>query len=106
MVKLLKCWGYDDTHGAAYEAIIGFVAFVAGADNTQAYSAFVASNDNTETFDFRDPLVYQAPIKKDLDLPRYMEAMTGDDHGGFYEAMRKEVSELKRTKLLDTNTMV
>ena len=35
-------WGYDETHGAGYEAISTFCAFVADANHAQAYSTFVA----------------------------------------------------------------
>ena len=81
------CWGYDETHGAGYEAISTFCAFVADDDHAQAYSAFVAGDSSTETYDYRDPLVYQASTHKDPDLPRYVEALTGPDREGFYEGM-------------------
>ena len=80
-------WGYNGSQGMGYKAIVSFVVFVAGGDQVQAYFAFISGSNDTETFDFRDPLVYQALIKKDPDLPGYMEAMTGDDQEGFYEAM-------------------
>ena len=72
-------WGYDGTQWASYKAIVCFAAFVSIADHAQAYLAFISGDDNTETFDFQDPLVFQASIKKDPNLPGYMEAMTGDD---------------------------
>ena len=49
------CWGYDETHGAGYEAISTFCAFVADANHAQAYSAFVAGDSSTENYDYRDP---------------------------------------------------
>ena len=88
-------WGYDKTHGAGYEAISTFYAFVADADHAQAYSAFVAGDSSTKTYDYRDPLVYQASTRKGPDLPRYVEALTGPDREGFYEGMRQEIKELK-----------
>ena len=88
-------WGYDETHGAGYKAISTFCAFVADADHAQAYSAFVAGDSSTKTYDFRDPLVYQASTRKDPDLPGYVEALTGPDHEGFYEEMRQEIKELE-----------
>ena len=81
------CWGFDEMHGAGYEAISTFCAFVADADHAQAYSAFVAGDSSTETYDYRDPLVYQASTCRDHDLPRYVEALTGPDSKGFYEGM-------------------
>ena len=72
-------WGYDKMHGTGYEAISTFCAFVADADHAQAYSAFVAGDSSTETYDYRDPLVYQASTHKDPDLPRYVEALTGPE---------------------------
>ena len=78
-------WGYDKTHGAGYEAISTFCAFVANANHAQAYSAFVAGDSSTKTYDYRDPLVYQASVRKEPDLPGYVEALTGPDHEGFYE---------------------
>ena len=80
-------WGYDETQGTGYEAISTFCAFVANADHAQVYSAFVAGDSSTETYNYRDPLVYQASIRKDPDLPRYVEALTGPDREGFYEGM-------------------
>ena len=80
-------WGYDETQGTGYEAISTFCAFVANADHAQAYSAFVTGDSSTETYDYRDPLVYQASIRKDPDLPGYVEALTGPDREGFYEGM-------------------
>ena len=59
---------------------------------SQAYSAFVAGDSSTETYDYRDPLVYQASTRKDPDLPRYVEALTRE---GFYEGMRQEIKELE-----------
>ena len=88
-------WGYDKPHGAGYEAISTFCAFVADADHAQVYSAFVAGDSSTKTYDCRDPLVYQASTCKDPDLPRYVEALMGPDHEGFYEGMRQEIKELK-----------
>ena len=88
-------WGYDETHGAGYEAISTFCAFVADADHAQAYSAFVAGDSSTETYNYRDPLVYQASTHKDPDLRGYVEALTGRDHEGFYEGMRQEIKELE-----------
>ena len=80
-------WGYDETHGKGYKAISTFCAFVADADHAQLYSAFVAGDSSTETYDYRDPLVYQASTRKDPDLPRYVEALMGPDCEGFYEGM-------------------
>ena len=88
-------WGYDETQGRGYEAISTFCAFMANADHAQAYSAFVAADSSTKTYDYRDPLVYQASIHKDPDLPGYVEALTGPDREGFYEGMRQEIKELK-----------
>ena len=81
--------------GAGYEAISTFCAFVANANHAQAYSAFVAGDSSTETYNYRDPLVYQASIHKDPDLPRYVEALTGPDRERFYEGMRQEIKELE-----------
>ena len=89
------CWGYDETHGAGYEAISSICAFVADADHAQVYSAFVAGDSSTKTYDYRDPLVYQASTCKDPDLPGYVEALMGPDHEGFYEGMRQEIKELE-----------
>ena len=75
----IRC-GYDEMHGIGYEAISTFCAFVADADHAQAYSAFVAGDSSTESYDYRDPLVYQASTRKDPDLPGYVEALTGPDH--------------------------
>ena len=88
-------WGYNETHGAGYEALSTFCAFVADANRAQAYSAFVAGDSSTETYDYRDPLVYQASTRKDPDLPGYVEALMGPDHEGFYEGMRQEIKELE-----------
>ena len=88
-------WGYDEMHGAGYEAISTFRAFVADADHAQAYSAFVAGDSSTETYDYRDPLVYQASTCKDPDLPGYVEALMGPDREGFYEGMQQEIKELE-----------
>ena len=68
---------------------------MANADHAQAYSAFVAGDSSTETYDYRDPLVYQASICKDPDLPGYVEALIGPDCEGFYEGMRQEIKELE-----------
>ena len=89
------CSGYDETHGTGYKAISTFCAFVAGADHAQVYSAFVAGDTSTETYDYRDPLVYQASTRKDSDIPGYDEALTGPDREGFYEGMRQEIKELE-----------
>ena len=86
-------WGYDETHGTGYEAISTFCAFVADADHAQVYSAFVSGDSSPETYDYRDPLVYQASICKDPDLPGHVEALTGPDCEGFYEGMRQEIKE-------------
>ena len=80
-------WGFDETHGVGYEAISTFCAFVADADHAQAHSAFVAGDSSTETYDYRDPLVYQASTRRDPDLPGYVEALAGPDREGFYEGM-------------------
>ena len=88
-------WGYDETHGTGCKAISTFCAFVANGDHTQTYSAFVAGDSSTETYDYRDPLVYQASVRKDPDLPGYVEALMGPDHEGFYEGMRQEIKELE-----------
>ena len=88
-------WGYDRMHGAGYEAISTFCAFVADANHAQAYSAFVAGDSSTETYDFRDPLVYQASTCKDPDLPGYVAALMGPDREGFYEEMQQEIKELE-----------
>ena len=81
------CWGYDKMHGTGYKAISTFCAFVDDADHAQAYSVFVAGDSSTETYDYRDPLVYQTSTRKDPDLPGYVEALTGPDREGFYEGM-------------------
>ena len=65
------------------------------ADHAQAYSAFVAGDSSTKTYDYRDPLVYQASTRRDPDLSRYVEALTGPDHEGLYEGMRQEIKELE-----------
>ena len=88
-------WGYDEMQGVGYEAISTFCAFVAYADHAQAYSAFVSGDSSTETYNYRDPLVYQASIRKDPDLPGYVEALTGPDREGFYEGMPQEIKELE-----------
>ena len=88
-------WGYDEMHGTGYKAISTFCAFVADADHAQVYSAFVAGDSSTETYDYRDPLVYQASTHKDPDLPGYVEALMGPDREGFYEGMRQEIKELE-----------
>ena len=95
-------WGYDEMQGAWYEAISTFGAFVANADHAQAYSAFLAGDSSTETYNYRDPLVYQASIHKDPDLPVYVEALMGPDCKGFYEEMRQEIKELESKEHLDT----
>ena len=88
-------WGYDETHGAGYEAISSSCASVADANHAQVYSTFVAGDSSTETYNYRDPLVYQASTRdKDPDLPGYVQALTGPDHEGFYEGMRQEIKEL------------
>ena len=88
-------WGYDETHGAGNESISTLCAFVADADHAQAYSAFVAGDSSTKTYNYRDPLVYQASTRRDPDISRYVEALTGPDHEGFYEGMRQEIKELE-----------
>ena len=60
---------------------------MASADHAQAYSAFVAGDSSTETYDYRDPLVYQASAHKIPDLPGYVEALMGPDREGFYVGM-------------------
>ena len=74
-------WGYDETHGTGYKAISTFCAFVADANHAQTYSAFVAGDSSTETYDYRDPFVYQASTRK--------------NHEEFYEGMRQEIKELE-----------
>ena len=88
-------WRYDRTLGTGYEAISTFCAFVATVDHAQVYSGFVAGDSSAETYDYRDPLVYQASIRKDPDLPGYVEALTGPDREGFYEGMQQEIKELE-----------
>ena len=39
--------------------------------------------------------MYEALIKKDPDLPGYVEQMMGDEHDGFCEAICNKVSELE-----------
>ena len=68
---------------------------MADADHTQAYSAFVAGDSSTKTYNYRDPLVYQASTRKDPDQPGYVEALMGPDREGFYEGMRQEIKELE-----------
>ena len=55
----------------------------------------MAGDSSTETYNYRDPLVYQASTHKDPDLPGYVEALMGPDHEGFYEGMRQEIKELE-----------
>ena len=82
-------------HGVGYKAISTFCGFVADADHAQAYSAFVAGDSSTETYDDRDPLVYQASTHRDPDLAGYVEAVTGPDRKGFYEGLQQEIKELE-----------
>ena len=74
-----SCWGYDRTQGTGYEAIVSFLAFVAGTDHSLPDSTFASGDDDSKTFDFRDPLVQEISIKRDPDFPSCMEAMTGND---------------------------
>ena len=53
-------------------------------DTNQAY---IGSDDETETFDYHNPLAYQASIHCDPNLPGYVDALTSPDWEGFYEAM-------------------
>ena len=86
---------YDGTQEAGYQAFASYAVFVNCAQKNQQYHAFLATNQEMDTFDFYDPISYQATMKKkDPDLPMYYEALTGPDCEAFYEAMAKEICEL------------
>ena len=52
-----------------------------------SFMAFTATNEDTPTFDFSDPLAFQATTQNDPDLPSCMDALTGPEQEGFFEAM-------------------
>ena len=95
MQKQTIQFGYDGSQGAGYQAIECFATFVGLSHATHTYTTHIMTDHNTNTFDYHDPLAYQATTRKDPDLLGYMVALTGPDHEGFYEGMRTEVCELE-----------
>ena len=59
--------------------------------------AFAAANEDTQMLDSQDPLPFQAMTQNDPDLPHYLDALTGPDHEGFFEAMQMKLNN-KRAK--------
>ena len=65
------------------------------ANSNHQNDVYHTADHVTETFNFCDPIIFQAMTKKkDPDLPTYHEALTGYDHEGFCKAMGKEICEL------------
>ena len=92
----LQCFGFDDFQDTGSQAFASFAAtFVNCSEKNQQYHTFLSSDLDTESFDFHDPILYQATTKKkDPDLPTYYEALTGRDCEAFYQAMGNEICEL------------
>ena len=43
----------------------------------------MSADEDMQTFNFQNPLTYQASTMKHPDLPTYVIALTGDDAEGF-----------------------
>ena len=79
-----QCFGYDEFQGTGYQAFASFATFVNCAEKNQQYHTFLAVDPEMEIFDYCDPILYQATMKKkDINLPTYYEALTGPDHEAF-----------------------
>ena len=57
--------------------------------------SFAATDEDTQTFDFQDPLVFQAMTQNNPDLTSYVDTLTGPDQEGFFEAVQNEIKQLE-----------
>ena len=68
-------------------SVVGLLGLVGMTHKVQSFMAFAAADEDTQLFDFWDPLASKTMTQNDPDLPSYVDALTGPDQEGFFEAM-------------------